>query len=398
MGNSVREQTLKQLRALQVDLDAIHTSEDNIHHLEQDIIRADRDAEQAEKKLADAYRDAVRQRIQNIDPEKEAAKAHKKLSPQVTRKKYLIHLLAVAAIALVWLIAGYVVMNQQLLPDVAQVNVTVMLVPRIVYVIGMIAVLLIHLIMDQRKVLHKGCLIYSVPAVFAAIVAMSYSDLFANVLLLRILDIVLGVGVWILALFAPSPNSDFLRAVEEQEAKKKEALEKLDEEAKTAYAESRYENDKNIIPARKNATEAKKNAETLRARMQQEKAAVASAEKRLKACPFLDLERLPSISLGYETDALRKAKFAIDHMVSAVERGRADTLEEALENWLGELARRGQSQESFQKVLNLTAETAARNDAIESANRHKLDEADRERQELQDQKDKLDRLEKQINK
>ena len=234
MNNSIKEQTLKQLRALKADFDARQKSKNACDLLEKQIILADREYDRVADKIKDEYSNITRKKANQFDPEKEAAKTTPMLSVRETRKKCLPHALIVSAICLVWLIASFVIMKQQLLPDLAKVNITVMMVPRVLYAIGVIGILYMYISGADRNLLTGGCLFYSIPGVFAVILSISNYDLFDNVTLLRILDITLGFGSWILAFFAPSPNRAHFKKVEALQAKKKEMMEHIEEEAKAA--------------------------------------------------------------------------------------------------------------------------------------------------------------------
>ena len=281
MAFNERQQTLTALRGMKADFDAIQTSQNKIDLLEKQVILADRDYQRESEKIEEEYRKITKRKTEQLDPEKEAAKKIPRLSREEIRKKCLPHLIAVTAMCLIWIIASFVFLNQQISPDTTKAKIAGMMTARILYVLGVVITLLMHSGDGSRSMVVGGCLVYSIPGITVFVGAILNYGTFTNVGLLSILDIALGLGAWIAALFAPSPNKAYFKEVEAAKADKAKKLEHIDEEAKNAFSDLRYEKEKTVIALRKQAAPAQEKVNALRAQLAKEKGIISAAEDRL---------------------------------------------------------------------------------------------------------------------
>ncbi len=392
MQNSERERTLQQLRAMKADYAAIQTSRSNINALNLQIQSADQDREKIEYKIQKEYQIIAKRKAEQIDPAKEAAQTAQHLSRKQVRKKCLPHVLLVTALALVWIVASYFVFTQQLLPG--QSGLGSVMIPRMVYALAVLISLLIHGREGDGSHRRAACIVYSIPAAITLLTSFYYADFG----LLQILDIVLGGAVWFLAFRAPAPNKAYRIALNAITAKKKEMLEDISAEAKAAYDERRYEDEESILALRRSISPAENNADGLQNRLRQEKAKVAAAKKRLLNSSYLSLDSLPVPPDHSGYTALKNGEVAIDHMISAIERGRADTLEEALAAWDNEVKRQTRNRAKGQAVQDLYNTEIDRLDRNSSALRAEIRDAERKQDNLKKEKERLDSLEKNLNK
>lgn len=392
MENSERERTLQQLRAMKADYAAIQTSRSNINALKRQIQSADHDREKADDKILQEYQIIAKRKAEQIDPAKEAAQTTKHLSRKEVRKKCLPHVLLVTALALVWIVASYFVFTQQLLPG--QSGLGSVMIPRMVYTLAVIISLLIHGREGDGRHRRAACIVYSIPAAITLYTSCYYADFG----LLQILDVVLGGAVWFLAFRAPAPNKAYRMALKDITAKKQKMLEDIPAEAKAAYDERRYENEKSIIDLRHSISPSESSTDGLNNQIRQEKAKIAAAEKRLLNSPYLSLASLPVPPDHSGYTALKNGEVAIDHMISAIERGRADTLEEALDVWDNEVKRQIRNRAKGQAIQDLYTTEIDRLDRNSSALRAEVRDAERKQDKLEQEKERLDSLEKHLNK
>ena len=393
MANSESTNTLKMLHTMKAEYQAIQACQDNINALTWQIKSADHDYEREEERVWKEYQSIAKKKAEQFDPAKEAAKTKPPVAEKQVRKKCLPHFLLVSALALIWIVVSFVILKQQLLPE--QDGIGAVMFPRILYVVIAIVLLWMNC-KEGGGISIGGGILYSIPAIMTIFVAMSNYDHFANVSLLRIPDIVLGGGIWLLLPFAPAPNKAYRREIEAMEEKKQKMLENIDPEAKAAYDERRYESEASIVSLRKHIAPFKEKASALHDQLKQEEKKIAAAEHRLLNSSYISLASLPSPPDYIERTALRNGQFAIDFMISVIDRGRADTLEEALAAWELEVKRQTREHAKNNDILNLVIEERDRQERMEAETRAKIEEAKRKQDNLKKDKEMLDRLEKNI--
>ena len=210
----VRDNELKKLQDILSNFDAIDAHYTNADNLEAEAVALENKAANEKGEIRTTYKRIIEESINNTNPVKEAEARIKRVPSETVKKKRSGHLLLVVAIAAVWVIASLILMDYELMPGANVTNLILLVVPRILYVLGLIIALANYRKKELQKV-GKSSLAFIIPAVLAAILILTYysdsSWMFGDTTALIISDLLLGAGSMALAFFGPNPNRRFIR-------------------------------------------------------------------------------------------------------------------------------------------------------------------------------------------
>ena len=383
MSNTEKDNSLKILRSLRADLKSLDAGMEKIVKLEGKIKDLESRKSGEEEEVLKVYQNMVTEKIKSRNPVKEVSAKYKKVPPKKVKRIKVAHMVLVVALAVAWLIASFVIMKAQILPEESAKVMNVPLFFRAVYIAALIYALAIN-VKDQETT-DAGRMvagITAIPAIIVILTARNYDNVFADMSMQRVLDYALGVSSFVIALFAPMPNRAYYRALEKLKEEQEEQLKHVTSDAQIAYRDRLYEANGDIRQIRDRYQKLEDQIIDTWNQIGAEQKTLAATREKMRTCCILEMKDITPASL--------------DFMISTVERGRADTLEEAQENWHLELKRREKEWDSYQCYLNLIAEQANYNDTLERQRLQRLEEAKRKNEERREKKDALDRIEESL--